>query len=550
MILSIGGFLMPGTLTDVTDDPFWTKEWENVSGEPKCAGKLFVYISKKAGRIVLSCRFPHRRRRRRFDKRRRPRGYRVTSSFSRYREYEIPLNAAQAGVLNGKKLVAGSPIGKLITYSDGVPLSTFTFQLTGTPGATFGKVRTWDQVNSGPPYKVGGPFGSIKYFIPSSLVQGGGVFTNIGKPGISSANRTEYNGSFVDGGSWPSDISEYSQATLPALTGYDTLAWDKCKPRISQASLSQFLYELRDLPRMLMTSGKAFKRLYNQGEWLGLSSKNGRQRLYDVDPYQIPSEISDQWLNHEFGWAPFISDIWKMINIFRDSERYIEQLVAQNRRYVRKRAVLDSTESVVLRFRRYKSETSPDSNAEGIRQMCNPYTLDGRTCFGHSDYTEVIKTKVWAVGSFLYYRPEFDPDVGDLPGVIGDLERLLTLYGLRITPAAIYRVIPWTWLVDWFTGFGSFIQRLDDFVTDGIVSRYLYVMRTTEKFYTKTSYINFYGSPVTLHWQRTLSIKQRRVADSPYGFDKPWNGLTTRQIGILGALGIGRTSGGFISRGA
>jgi len=40
------------------------------------------------------------------------------------------------------------------------------------------------------------------------------------------------------------------------------------------------------------------------------------------------------------------------------------------------------------------------------------------------------------------------------------------------------------------------------------------------------------------------------VADGPYGFNVPWNTITPRQWAILGAIGISRTSSGFISRGA
>jgi hypothetical protein len=75
-------------------------------------------------------------------------------------------------------------------------------------------------------------------------------------------------------------------------------------------------------------------------------------------------------------------------------------------------------------------------------------------------------------------------------------------------------------------------------------------METSEKVMTKTSLLNFYSGPVTLQFQRSLHMKQRKLADSPYGFNAPWQSLSPKQWAILGAIGISRSGSGYISRGA
>lgn len=171
---------------------------------------------------------------------------------------------------------------------------------------------------------------------------------------------------------------------------------------------------------------------------------------------------------------------------------------------------------------------------------------------GYAFQQNRTRKRVWAVGSFKYFRPEFDIALlnDDSFQMWASVQRLLTLYGANITPTLLYKITPWTWLIDWFTNLGDHIQRLDDFVQDGITSRYLYVMDTEEQWQTKTCVLNFFSGSVSVNFQRRLVTKQRRAADSPYGFNAPWNNLSLRQFAILGAIGISQSNGGFISRGA
>jgi len=261
-----------------------------------------------------------------------------------------------------------------------------------------------------------------------------------------------------------------------------------------------------------------------------------------------PRNVADNYLNNEFGWIPFIDDLKTLFDVYNRTNEYLNDLVVQNQRWVRKKRILEQSESDSLVHRYYTAACSP--GGEPIDRVCRSYTLDNISCFGHTDIRARVNSRVWAVGWFKYYRPEFDSTLKSFDYEMTHIQRLLTLYGARINPTVVYKLTPWSWLVDWFTHFGKFIEHHDDFINDGIVSRNFCVMKDMHRNVTKTVHINAISGPVSFSWVRSLRIKQRKVADSPYGFDQPWAGLSTRKIAILGAVGISQLGGGFISHGA
>jgi len=438
---------------------------------------------------------------------------------------------------------AGSKLGVFKTYSNSQVSSSANLNTTGTHVGSISSERCWDQKNPGPPYRSVGPFALLKANIPGSGKTHASTYkSRLFAPG----NWWEYTGSFVDDGDWFTDtVSNYLSTGAPAIVGYDTLAWDKLKPRVSKASMAQFFYELRDLPGQLRTSAHDFHRIWDSIRDTG----NPGSSRTTISSIMDPHDAADTFLNHNFGWVPFIGDLLKFYDAYQRSHEYISELVRTNGTWERKRAVL-KTETIQRPLgRRYSAGVEPFGFQ--IQGLCNDMTVDGITCKGYFDVTEVIETKVWASGLFKFYRPEYDMSLLYNDSYVGALQRLLTLYGIRINPTLVYKVTPWTWAVDWFTGFGKYIERLDDFTVDGIVSKQLCIMARTHRYVVKTAYINFGSGPLTFSWKREFESKVRKVADCPYGFDQTWNNLSLRQWAILGAIGISRgTSGGFISRGA
>lgn len=452
--------------------------------------------------------------------------HRVSSSYSRYREQNPNFERF-------KDMPAGAKLGRFKRFSSNSVVENTVLLTTGSHVGSIKSKRTWDSLNPGPPYRSVGPFASIETKVSGADPTGSGYYRNEFSPG----SWWEYNGFFVDDGDWFSDsVGNYTTTTVPVLSGYDTAAWDKLKPRVAQANLGQFLYELKDLPGQLETSANAF---YNEYKALGGS----RSTLF-----MHPKLVAENFLNHVFGWEPFLGDLYNLYDTYNRSNEFISDLVKRNGTWQRKRRDLDTNVTQTHLGRRYSAGVEPFGFQ--IQGLCSDMVVDGITCKAYFDLTQVVETKVWAVGQFSFYRPEFDVNDPAFGGIVQTVNRLTTLYGLRVNPTLVYKLTPWSWTVDWFTGLGKHIQRLDDFITDGIVSRNLCIMRTTRRFVTKTCVINFTGGRRALTFRREVSTKCRKVADSPYGFDVTWNNLSVRQLAILGAIGITRDHSGFISRGA
>jgi hypothetical protein len=366
----------------------------------------------------------------------------------------------------------------------------------------------------------------------------GTTFSSIGNPAFGGLSRDEYNGIVADDGTWTNDsTSQYLFQGIPSLTGYDTKAWDYLKPKVTRASLAQFIYELKDLPGQLETTANLFA-----DTWRAYGGSRSTILMH-------PNLVAENFLNHEFGWAPFIGDLIQLGKLFWWSNEYIAQTIKDNNTWMRRTRVLEETETIGEIFKGPGSATMPSSSDFRLAGALRDFSFNGFTTKGSCTITEHKTVRVWATGSFKYYRPEFDLTREDAQSAWGAMQRRLTLYGLRINPTVLWKITPWSWAVDWFTQVGKFIEHHDEFITDGIVSRYLYIMKSIKRYVTKTSVLNAWSGPRTYQWVRTLETKQRKVADSPYGFDLTWDNLSARQYAILGAIGITRNNLGFISRG-
>lgn len=527
---------MPGSVKDVSKDKSWTDEWQKRGNEP-CLGTLKLYTSKKGFRQVLFCVPPKAHR---FRMRKRSSRFITSTRHMRYRERIPPQHRNFYGDAKGRAIKNGfSVLGKFQMFQNKTSTYSENMIATGVPSSSVSLERCWDMTNPGPPFHAAGPFAYLKSTLPNMQTQGQGKYTSLGNPNFSPDSWWQYEGFFVDsGGLWGSDsTSNYQALGVPALTGYDTLAWDQLKPKVSKANLAQFLYELKDLPHMLESTANA---LWNS--WRSFGGGYSSVVMH-------PKSVADNFLNHEFGWRPFLQDMFSFFDVFHNSEKYIADIVQQNNTWVRKKRVLEETESDQLLTRYYQNAIVPSTASWQIAGCCKNMTIDGIDCAGFADIREIKKNRVWAVGEFKFYRPEFDDSLSEFSSQFVNIQRLMTLYGLRINPTVLYKVTPWTWAVDWFTQFGRLIERVDDFIVDGIVSKYLNIMRRTERLVRKTSVTNFYSGSMTLHWERNQTMKQRIVSDSPYGFGQPWATLSPKQWAILGSIGITRSGSGFISRG-
>jgi hypothetical protein len=252
-----------------------------------------------------------------------------------------------------------------------------------------------------------------------------------------------------------------------------------------------------------------------------------------------PKSVADHFLNHAFGWAPFVGDMGKFADTYTNQANLMDNLINHNDKWIRRRRTISETLDSQVVHTEYNPWCYPYPN---LSDMCDVRTIDGHACRGMMTVTSVLRELVYFVGSFKFYRPEFDRRVPWFNSDYGEAMRVMTLYGLRVSPATVWKLTPWSWLADWFYNVGNVIQYVTAIDYDGLQSRYAYVMRTREEVYNYESILfNWFKSgDVFPSWEVFVKSKDRTQAPSPLGFDLTWDNLSPKQLAIAAALGISK----------
>lgn len=318
---------------------------------------------------------------------------------------------------------------------------------------------------------------------------------------------------------------------VPNLSVWGQEAWARSAPKLEKASGFTALAESRDVAPMLATSAKGFAQAYETMGGKTLFPKGGGHPRLGI---MAPGAISDQYLNHQFGWAPFISDLDKFNKNNLNFFQYYEKLKRDNGKWKHVRRTLkDDVQRTLL--------------ASGTGFRCEPagYIMENLLCRPGQAKWEVWEEKYTLIttsGEFRYYIPDQDTNYpNNYPGMSA-LYAWLTMQGLRISPSSVWRATPWTWLIDWQLNIGRNLDRVTERLYDGVVSKYLYVMGHTVRNIVLYQTIPFNSGDVLATFRRTVEIKQRMASGSPFGFDSPWDTLSPWRLSILAALGISRGS--------
>lgn len=438
------------------------------------------------------------------------------------------------------KVVAGRLLKKKFSDNSIATTTVKTVDCVASPSKI---ERTWDTKNPGPPFYSGGPFQKVTIDFPQFDIQGSGTYrSNQSYTDLNPGYYLEYQGGFTNP-EFTSDINSIgsylsagvdfgAKNLVPAYDSYCSQVYAKLRPQIEQAGIGVALAELRDLPRMLKTTSNGFHIIWGS---LGGSpgAFNSRNPLLAS---MRPKSVADHYLNIQFGWVPFLKDLSDLDRVLSNSRMYMERVERNNNTWVRRVRTIDHQESVTRITGGAYSGCEPIVDPFLARLVTNNYGT------GRAHYTldEEVFTRVWAAGQFKFYRPEFDRSLPSSNTAWGEMQRLRTLLGARITPSVVYKATPWTWLADWFSNVGNTVQRLSDAGEDQVASRYMYLMHHKLRRLVLRSTIHFHSGDVTMTWSRNIDVKQRGEAPSPYNFCLDWSHLTPKQLTILAALGITR----------
>lgn len=392
-----------------------------------------------------------------------------------------------------------------------------------------------DELHPGPPYESGGPLDVFKVVSPLAKV-------------AYCAENTYSSRFFCSFDRWPHTIGmptvtyqylnyvphpevvrrlpevfykESSQRALiegrgpesPSLdykpaSDWGAKGWNMYKPLKPGVDLSTFTGELRELPRMLRTTASTFHKM-----WKGDKSVLNKK------------ELASNWLNYQFGWLPFLSDLRKFYKTVKTIDRRMNRLRHYNGQWERRGGTVEET-----------VESGDLSNPNVGSGHWTPY-WDGDSDNEPAEHslTYELKRKVWFVGKFRYYIPELKRE-----NLWTWRYQAAKQFGLIPSPSTVWNLTPWSWLIDWCSNAGDVISNL--VTSTDFAAKYAYVMAHTKYEAVLDSRKAFCYVPRPddqRRWVFTYEHKARSVAD-PFGFSVDWDDFTPRQLSILAALGITR----------
>lgn len=293
---------------------------------------------------------------------------------------------------------------------------------------------------------------------------------------------------------WPSDSS------VSTLNELGTTAISRCAPTNPHASISTTIGELRREGLPALPSLEAAKK-------------------------RSASSVGGEYLNYQFGIAPLVSDLTKLAEAVRDSEKILKQYYRDSGKLVR---------------RRYEFPLETNTIVNNLGSSTGWPALHTRMYSSFAGIkTETISTtrKRWFSGAFTYHVTE--PDT--MLGITRAAQSANRLLGIGVTPATIYNLTPWSWALDWFSNTGDVLNNVSMMMTDGLIMRYGYMMEETSYVrHVEIRGIRFADGQSVPCYQTFTRTSKRRIHATPFGFGFELSDLNPRQWAIIAALGLSK----------
>jgi len=255
----------------------------------------------------------------------------------------------------------------------------------------------------------------------------------------------------------------------------------------------------------------------------GLAPKFREWRAFTKAMRHKRKAVGGQYLQYQFGWAPFVNDLRTFAKTVNKSHEIWNSYKKGS----------GSSTRVGYHF---PSERDYRSVSGQFVPLPAEYGILGG--FLEGTRIEYVERKTWFKGAFRYFVPDPSGNISDKFNYYhSEASKLL---GVRLTPDTVWNLNPWTWAADWFANTGDLMTNVSNLGTDGLYLQYGYVM-DSEEITTVTNGRNQPGvyEGLELVTTRTRVHKRaRRVAANPYGFYATLPDFTTRQLAIMAALGL------------
>ncbi len=270
-------------------------------------------------------------------------------------------------------------------------------------------------------------------------------------------------------------------------------------------------------------------------------TKNLRKHLYNLQ--SAKRTAGSDWLNIQFGWVPLVNDIRATIEVLLK----LHMLLLGSDSYRRTRAgdLGSWSRFTTTPYSRDVSMSGPFSTSfaspywKDYQQTGTPLLAPGWLPVGEWSRS----TRITADFRFTAkYHRGAQPNGRER----GYIERATELLGLEVTPAVLWELTPWTWLLDWASNLGSLASNLSLLDWSNVLLDYAYLtffVKTESSISWKGPTVSDSGRFIVNHpylAQGYTSEEKIREQASPYGFSVNWDGLSPFQLSILAALGMSR----------
>lgn len=209
------------------------------------------------------------------------------------------------------------------------------------------------------------------------------------------------------------------------LTQYANKLCADTNPNTAHVSIPTFVGELRELPGLIRSFGAKHLKMVSQ---------------YRTDE-RFAQEAASRYLQWRWGIKPMISDFRKMLDFVSAVEKRMDWIKRLSEKgSLRRRRKLD--------IYRAQSESNVTMWNQGFTVAGSKVT---------TTYHQVWGTVKWTYNGV---RPMTKDPNDHLK-----MARRMT-FGLtpdNILPTA-WELMPWSWLIDWFTGFGDFLESQGNFI--------------------------------------------------------------------------------------
>jgi hypothetical protein len=208
-------------------------------------------------------------------------------------------------------------------------------------------------------------------------------------------------------------------------------------PQNRSYTLFRNIAELRDIPRSVLSLKDTLLNLRKL--YVSLTNQPSLRKII-FDLKTTSRDIPNEYLSFHFGWKQTYKDIIDLLNAPAKISRNINFLLS--------RAGKPTT------FRSKRSFVSGESGVSGF---------DYETLFAEyvQDSSEGVHSRIERSSELrLVINATFDFPPVSAPRFAYDL--YLKQLGIVPRVTDVYNLVPWTWLVDYFTGFGNYLECIEN----------------------------------------------------------------------------------------